>query len=319
MKLKHQIKTIAIALLLANAQLANAAQQVPVPQKTAVQMAFASPEEAAKALTEALRKHDKNLMLAVIGPSSHSWLSSGDEVADQQDIEKFLAAYDRKHSISWQTDDKTILLVGDDDWPFPAPIVRKGKGWVFDAVAGREEITNRRVGRNELDAIQTLLAIVDAQREYAGGDLDGNGYHDYARRFLSSKGKKDGLYWPVQAGEPLSPLGPLVGKAASEGYGKGSGGKNGSHPAAYHGYRYRMLEAQGKNAPGGAYSYLVGDKMIGGFAVVAYPAKFGVSGIMTFLVNHDGVVYQKDLGKATEDDALGMRRFNPDPGWKKVQ
>lgn len=319
MKLKHQIKTVAIALLLANAQLASAAQPVPATQKTVVQKVFATPEEAAGALAETLRMHDMNSLLAVIGPSARGWLSSGDEVADRQDIDKFLAAYDRKHSISQTDDGKAILLVGDDDWPFPAPMVRKGKGWVFDAVAGREEITNRRVGRNELDAIQTLLAIVDAQREYAAGDLDGNGYHDYARRFLSSKGKKDGLYWPVQAGEPLSPLGPLVGKAASEGYGKGSGSKSSSHPAAYHGYRYRMLEAQGKDAPGGAYSYLVGDKMIGGFAVVAYPAKFGVSGIMTFLVNHDGVVYQKDLGKATEADALGMRRYNPDPSWKKAQ
>jgi hypothetical protein len=210
--------------------------------------------------------------------------------------------------------------VGEDDWPFPAPIVRKGKGWVFDAVAGREEIINRRVGRNELDTIQTLLAIVDAQREYASGDPDRNGYHDYARRFISHKGKKDGLFWPVQAGEPLSPLGPLVGEAAREGYGKKPGsGKSGVKPAAYHGYRYRLLEAQGKNAPGGAYSYLVNGKMIGGFAIIAYPAKFGVSGIMTFLVNHDGVVYQKDLGKTTEADALRMRLFNPGPGWKKAQ
>jgi len=320
-----QIMTIAVALLLVATQLANAAQPVPatqkqVAQKSVVQKVFATPAEAAKALVEALRKHDKNLLLAVIGQSSRNWLSSGDEVADRHDKEKFIAAYDRKNSISQTTDDKAILLVGDDDWPFPAPIVRKGKGWVFDAAAGREEIINRRVGKNELDTIQTLLAVVDAQREYAAGDPDGNGYHDYARRFISHKGKKDGLYWPVQAGEPLSPLGPLVGAAAREGYGKKSGsGKSGVKPAAYHGYRYLLLEAQGKDAPGGAYSYLVNGKMIGGFAIVAYPAKFGVSGIMTFLVNHDGVVYQKDLGKSTEAEALRMRRFNPDAGWKKAQ
>ena len=320
MKLKHQIKSIGAALLLATAPLANAAQPAPATQKTVEQKVFATPEEAATALTEALRKHDKNLLLAVIGKSSGNWLSSGDEVADRHDKEKFIAAYDRKNSISQKAEDKAILLVGEDDWPFPAPIVRKGKGWVFDAVAGREEIINRRVGRNELDAIQTLLAVVDAQREYAAGDPDGNGYHEYARRFASSKGKKDGLYWPVRAGEPLSPLGPLVGAAAREGYGKKSGGgKSGGKPAAYHGYRYRILEAQGKNAPGGAYSYLVNNKMIGGFAIVAYPAKYGVSGVMTFLVNHDGVVYQKDLGKTTEADALRMRRFNPDPSWSKVQ
>ena len=326
MKLKHQIKSIAVVLLLATAQLANAAQPAPATQKTVAQRAaaqkvFATPEEAAKALTEALRKDDKNLLLAVIGQSSGNWLSSGDEIEDRREKEKFIAAYDRKSSISEATTgDKAFLLVGEDDWPFPAPIVRKGKGWIFDAVAGREEIINRRVGKNELDTIQTLLAIVDAQREYAAGDLDGNGYHDYARHFISSKGKKDGLYWPVQAGEPLSPLGPLVGAAAREGYGKKSGGgKSGAKPPAYHGYRYRLLEAQGKGAPGGAYSYLVGGKMIGGFAIVAYPAKYGVSGVMTFLVNHDGVVYQRDLGKSTEADALAMRRFNPDPSWKKAQ
>jgi hypothetical protein len=321
MKLKRQTKCIAIALLLAAAQIANAAQpaaatQMPVAQKSMAQKVFATPEEAAKALAETLRKHDMKSLLAVIGPSSRSWLSSGDEVADRKETEKFLAAYDRRNSISQQTDDKAILQVGDDDWPFPAPIIRKGNGWIFDAVAGGEEIINRRVGRNELDTIQTLLAVVDAQREYAAGDPDGNGYHDYARHFISHKGKKDGLFWPVQAGEPLSPLGPLVGEAAREGYGKKtSGGK----PAAYHGYRYRLLTAQGKDAPGGAYSYLVRNKLIGGFAVVAYPARYGVSGIMTFLVNYDGVVYQKDLGKTTEAVAVGMHSFNPGAGWKKAQ
>jgi len=320
MKLKHQIKSIAVALLLATAQLANAAQPAPATQKAVVQKTFATPEEAAKALAETLRKHDMKSLLAVIGPTSRNWLSSGDEVADRHDMEKFLAAYDRKNSISQQAEDKAILLVGEGDWPFPAPMVRKGNGWVFDATAGREEIFNRRIGRNELDAIQTLLAVVDAQREYAAGDPDRNGYHDYARRFASNKGMKDGLFWPAQAGEPLSPLGPLVGAAAREGYGKKSGGgKSGGKPAAYHGYRYRILEAQGKDAPGGTYSYLVGDKMIGGFAIVAYPAKYGVSGVMTFLVSHEGQVYEKDLGKTTEAEALGMRRFNPDPGWNKVQ
>jgi Protein of unknown function (DUF2950) len=316
MKLKHQMKYIAAALLLATAQLAYAAQPAPAAPKTVVQKTFATPEEAAKTLAETLRKNDINSLLAVIGPSSRKWLASGDKVADRQDIVEFLAAYDRKHSISQTDGDKAILLVGEDGWPFPAPLLRKGNNWVFDAVAGGEEITNRRVGRNELDAIQTLLAIVDAQREYAAGDTDGNGYNDYARRFISSKGKKDGLFWPVQAGEPLSPLGPLVGAAAHEGYGKKSAGNK---PAAYHGYRYRILEAQGKDAPGGAYSYLVGDKLIGGFAIVAYPAKFAVSGVMTFLVSHDGTVYEKNLGKTTEADALRMRRFNPDSSWKKTQ
>jgi hypothetical protein len=330
MKLKRQMRFIAIALLLATAQMTHAAQPAPATQKPAVQKAvaqkavtqkvFATPEEAATALVDALRNHDTNALLAVIGPSSRNWLSSGDKVADQNDREKFLAAYDRKNSISKPDDNKAILLVGEDDWPFPAPIIRKGNGWIFDAAAGREEIINRRVGRNELDTIQTLLAIVDAEREYAASDPDGNGYHDYARRFASSKGKKDGLFWPVQPGGTLSPLGPLVAVAAREGYGKKAGSsKSSGKPAAYHGYRYRILTAQGKDAPGGAYSYLVRDKMIGGFAIVAYPAKYGVSGVMTFLVSYDGVVYQKNLGKTTETQAIGMQRFNPGPGWSKAQ
>jgi len=320
MKLNHQMKFIAVVLLLATAHLANAATPAPAAQKAVAQKTFATPQEAASALAEAVRKHDKNLLQAVLGPSSRSWLSSGDEVADRRDMDKFLAAYDRKNSISQQTDGKAILLAGEGGWSFPAPMVRKGNGWVFDAVAGHEEIFNRRIGRNELDAIQTLLAVVDAQREYAAGDPDRNGYHDYARRFISGKGKKDGLFWPSRAGEPLSPLGPLVGAAAREGYGKKSGGgKSSGKAAAYHGYRYRILAAQGKHAPGGAYSYLVGDKMIGGFAMVAYPAKYGVSGVMTFLVNHDGIVHQKDLGKSTGADAQGLRSFSPDPSWTKVQ
>jgi len=316
MKLNHQLKSIAVVLLFATAQLAYATQPAPAPQKKAEQKVFTTPAETAAALVEALRNNDKNLLLAAIGRSSGNWLSSGDEVEDRREKEQFIAAYDRKNSISHKEDDKAILQVGEDDWPFPAPIVRKGNGWVFDAIAGREEIINRRVGRNELDTIQTLLAAVDAQREYAAGDLDGNGYNDYARRFISHKGKKDGLYWPVKAGEPLSPLGPLVGAASREGYGKKSGGNK---PAPYHGYRYRLLDEQGKDAPGGAYSYLVKNKLIGGFAIVAYPAKYDVSGVMTFIVSFDGVVYQKDLGKSTDATAVGMRLYNPDKSWEKAQ
>jgi len=309
MKLMHYLKVVAVTLLIAMTQLA-AAAQAAVAQKT-----YASPEQAVSMLVDTIRRHDLDTLTQVIGPGAPNWLSSGDDAADQQDMNKFLAAYDRKNSISKPSGERAILLVGDDDWAFPAPIVRKGKSWIFDGAAGREESVNRRIGRNELDVIQTLLAIVDAQREYAAGDTDGNGTNDYARRFISSPGKKDGLYWLDKDGRSLSPLGPLVGAAAPE-YAPEIAGED--LPTAYHGYRYRILTAQGKDAPGGAYSYLVGDHMLGGFAIVAYPAKYSVSGVMSFMVSHDGVVYQKNLGKNTESHVLGMHLFNPDKSWHKV-
>ncbi len=315
MKLKHTMKTLAVALMFATAAPTLAAPATAPAQKV-VHSTFASPADAATALAEAVRTEDPEALLAVVGPNSRRWLFSGDGVADREDWKKFLAAYDQKHSISETPNGQAELLVGDSDWSFPAPLVHRSDGWVFDAEAGREEITNRRIGRNELDTIQTLLAIVDAQREYAADDMDGNGYNDYARRFLSSKGHRDGLYWPVEEGQPPSPLGPLVADAAREGY---SGSKaTDVEPRPYHGYRYRMLTAEGKNAPGGAYSYLVDDKMIGGFAVLAYPARYDASGIMTFIVNHDGTVYQKDLGKNTATAALKMRSYNPDASWTAV-
>ncbi len=315
MNFKHTMKTIAIALLLATAPAINAAQPAATKQQI-VQQRFATPEDADRALAEAVRAEDVNALLAVVGPAARRWLASGDAVADHADWRKFLAAYDRKNSISALAGGRALLLVGDDDWPFPAPLIRKGNRWVFDAAAGGEEIINRRIGRNELDAIQTLLAIVDAEREYAVNDLDGNGSNDYARRFIASEGTRDGLFWPVEANQQPSPLGPLVGAAAREGYVSKAGS---GQPTAYHGYRYRMLTEQGKDAPCGAYSYLVNDQLIGGFAVVAYPAKYGVSGVMTFIVNHDGTVYQKNLGKTTEATALKMIRFNPDASWKKAE
>jgi len=312
MRLKNTMKTLAVALLIGMAPAIHAAPPSPAVQ-TIVHKTFATPEDAAAALAEAVRAQDVQALLGVVGPSSRSWLSSGDTVADREDWRKFLAAYDQKHSVSKVTDSRAVLLVGDGDWPFPAPLVRQGETWAFDAVAGREEIINRRVGRNELDAIQTLLAIVDAQREYAAADPDGNGSPDYARRFMSSEGTKDGLFWPAGANEPASPLGPLVGAATREGYSPKA------QPEAYHGYRYRMLTAQGKDAPGGAYGYLVKDRMLGGFAVLAYPARYGVSGVMSFVTNHDGIVYQKNLGRNTDALAAKMQTFNPDASWRKVE
>jgi hypothetical protein len=284
--------------------------------KASAQKTFPSPEEAAAALVATVKARDVDGLLAIVGPSSKSWVFTGDKVADENDWNKFVAAYDEKKNIKKVSDTKAELEVGADGWPFPAPLVKGAHGWYFDAEAGRVELLNRRVGRNELDTIQTLLAVVDAQREYAAKDMDGNGYADYAKRFRSTPGKKDGLYWPDEPGKPSSPLGPLMATAAKEGYGKGAATDK---PAPYHGYNYKLLTSQGKDAPGGAYDYVVGNKMLGGFAVVAYPASYRVSGVMTFVVNHDGVVYEKDLGPQTASMASAMTRFNPDATWRKAE
>ena len=215
-----------------------------------------------------------------------------------------------------ETDSKMTLVVGEEEWPFPIPIVKKGESWLFDTKAGKEELLNRRIGRNELNTIQTCLAYVDAQREYAMKDRDGDGLLAYAQKFWSTKGKKDGLYWEAKEGEEQSPLGLGAARAVREGY---TPRKPGDKPSPFHGYFYRILKAQGKNAPGGAYDYVVKGKMIGGFALVAYPAEYGASGVMTFIVNHDGVVYEKDLGAETAKIASAMTKFDPDQTWKKAE
>lgn len=314
MMFKHSIKVLAVAVMLASLPLAQAAAPAAATKQQR-QPTFASAEAAAKALVDAVRAMDAHALVTVVGPGSRSWLFSGDPVSDRDDWKRFLAAYDRQHVIIHGPDGQTRLQVGEHGWTFPAPLVNHGEVWKFDATAGREETLNRRIGANELTSIQTLLAIVDAQREYAANDLDGNGSNDYAQRFMSSEGKRDGLYWPTEARQAASPLGPLLGSAALERVGKQL--KTGK-PVAYHGYHYRLLKGQGKMAPGGAYSYLLGDRMIGGFAVLAFPAKYGVSGVMSFVVNHEGTVFQKNLGKNTAATAAGMRLYNPDGSWKKV-
>ncbi|MCW5591407.1 MAG: DUF2950 domain-containing protein [Burkholderiales bacterium] len=295
---------------------AKAAKPAAAAPKAAAQKTFASPEEAAKALVDAVKAADAKAILAIVGPQSKSWISSGDAVRDAEDWKRFVAAYDEKNAIVKEGDAKAILNVGKDDYPFAAPLVKRGGSWAFDAEAGRQEAINRRIGRNELDTIQTMLAIVDAQREYVEKDADGNGLADYAARLVSSPGKKDGLYWPAKAGEPQSPLGPLAAQAVAEGYGKkAAAGK----PQPFHGYFFRPLKGQGPHAAGGKYDYEVNGRMMGGFAVVAWPAKYGVSGVMSFVVNHDGVVFEKDLGPNTGAVAQKMTRFDPDKTWKKAQ
>lgn len=209
-----------------------------------------------------------------------------------------------------------VLNIGEKDWPFPVPLVKKGGQWFFDTKAGKEEILNRRIGENELSTVQTLLAIVDAQREYAMNDRDNDGIREYAEKFGSDPGKRNGLYWETPSGEEPSPLGELVADARAEGY-RRSGSKQG--PIPFHGYYFRILTKQGKHSAGGAFDYVVNNNMIGGFAVVAYPAAYGSSGVMTFMVNHEGVVYEKNLGKNTATTARAMKWFDPDKTWKKVE
>ncbi len=284
------------------------------------QKMFKSPDEAVKALIESIRAKDKEELLAIFGSSGKEIISSGDEVADREIGERFVKAYEEANKVVSESDTKMVLHVGKQDYPFPIPIVKKGEVWLFDTQAGKEEILNRRIGRNELSTIQVCLAYVDAQREYARRS-QGGGLMEYAQRFASSPGKRDGLYWEAKEGEGPSPFGPLVAEAVKEGYKKREDGKQaqGQTLTPYHGYYYKILKAQGKDAAGGEYDYVVKGKMIGGFALVAYPAEYGVSGVMTFVVNHDGVVYEKDLGKATEKLAGTMKKFNPDKTWKRVE
>jgi hypothetical protein len=262
---------------------------------------------------EAVRLDDQSALLAILGPGGSKLVTSGDPVADKQSRERFIAAYDEANRLVIEIDTKATLVIGKDEWPMPIPLVKSNDGWRFDTRQGEKEILARRIGRNELSAIQVCLAIVDAQREFVAMDRNKDGILEYAQKFVSSPGKHDGLFWQNEAEEPLSPLGPLLVAATSEGYAPSA-----SEPLApYHGYFYKILTRQGKNAPGGAYDYLVKGKLIGGFAVVAYPARYGASGIMTFIVNQDGVVYQKDLGKHTAAMASKMTEFNPDPSWKR--
>ena len=279
----------------------------------AQQKSFSSAEAAANAAITAAKNNDDKELLAIFGAQAKEVLFSGDAVADKQRREDFLAAYAEQNRLATEGEN-TILIVGKQDWPFPIPIAKKGQSYVFDTAKGREEILNRRIGQNELFTIQALLAVVDAQREYAMKDRDRDALLEYAQKFVSDPGKRNGLYWEVKQGEPQSPLGPIMTRIRGEGYQTKPG-----TPVPYHGYYYRILTAQGKDAPGGAYSYVVKGKMIGGFAVVAYPAQYGNSGVMTFIVNHDGKVFEKNLGPNTASITKGMKEYNPDKTWTAVK
>lgn len=284
----------------------------------AQQTTFPTPDAAAQSLVVAARANDRAALKRIFGSESDKLLSSGDEVADRNAAERFVELFDQKHLLvtTENASDSMTLVVGDNAWPFPVPVVKNHKNlWMFDTEVGIDEIINRRIGRNELDAIQVCLATVDAQREYAIADPDGDGIPEYAQKFLSDAGKKNGLYWKTGPDQPPSPLGELVADAAEQGYSASASGQR----RPYHGYLYKILSEQGPHAPGGAYNYMVNGHMIGGFAVVAEPAEYGNSGIVTFIVNQSGVVYQKDLGDDTAKVAASITRFDPGPGWTKVQ
>jgi len=281
---------------------------------TVKQATFKSPEAAVYALVQAVKENHINKLIRILGGGSEVFVLSGDDVQDRQHQERFTKAYAEKYRLEPDGGKSVKLFIGKDDWPFPFPIVKVKQRWRFDTKAGKKEILSRHIGRNELNAIQVCLAIADAQKDYADFMDEKTGQPEYARRFNSSVGNKDGLYWEALPGDNQSPLGYLVARARAEGYTDVVG-----RSVPYHGYLYKILTAQGKGANGGAHSYIIGGKMIGGFAAVAFPAVYGSSGIHTFIVNHEEVVYRKDLGKNTPKIASAMTVFNPDATWKKAE
>lgn len=292
--------------LAAAAQTPTPAPQTASPAAPKLQ-SFPTPEAAADTLTEAVRKDDDKTVTAILGAGWRD-LVPGTKEDEDETRTKYLAAWDENHKIVMAGDDKAQVEVGKTGFLMAIPIVKADGAWHFDVEAGKQEIQARFIGRNEFRAIQTLLAIGDAQRDYSALDPMKTGVATYARRLLSSPGKKDGLYWETQPGEPDSPLGPMVANAQQ-------GAKEGS---GYYGYHYRLLYGQGPDAPGGAYSYLAGGRMIGGFAVIAWPVTYDETGVMTFIVNQDGVVYEQDLGPDTAQKAGNIAVFNPDKDWQKA-
>ncbi len=279
------------------------------------QASYDSPQAAVQELVGALRSHDDARVEKVLGPEGRSLVNSGDDVADQKLVAEFLSAYDKKHEVVVEGSVAT-LVVGDDGWELPIPVISEAGAWRFDTEQGHEEILARRIGENELNAISVCRAIVDAQHDYAdmnaGGGADGQ--RVYAQKFGSSKGARDGLFWEAKAGEPPSPLGPLVADAVEEGYGPSK--THARQP--FYGYYYRMLTGQGPSAPGGARAYIQGGKMTGGFAAIAWPAAYDNSGVMTFMINDQGVLYQRDLGADTARIAATIAAYDPGEGWVLV-
>jgi len=310
---RRLVLIIGIAALLA--VFLSVTQGQAAPSKSPKQLSFATAEEAVRVLVDAARAKDTKAMLAIFGPEAKGVIISDDEAVNKDLFERFVKAFQENNRLDMSTDNKAFLYVGNNEWPFPVPIVKKTDRWSFDTKDGRTEILHRRIGRNELGAVQSCLAYVDAQKDYARMVGQKDGTTQYARKFMSDPGTRNGLYWETKEGEEPSPLGLFMARARKEGL---EPKKTAGKPVPYHGYFYRILTAQGKNAPGGAYNYVANDRMIGGFALVAWPAQYGVTGVMTFIVNQDGVVYQKNLGKNTAKSAGAIKAFDPDGSWKRV-
>ncbi|HXX45562.1 MAG TPA: DUF2950 domain-containing protein [Candidatus Acidoferrales bacterium] len=298
-------KFAAIAVLLAAGFPARSMAQRP-GQKT-----FSSCDDATKALVTAAQNNDENALMEILGPDGKDLVKSGDDVEDASGRATFVERYEQMHRLVKEPDGTTTLYVGAENWPMPIPLVNKGKVWYFDTAAGKKEILYRRVGRNEISTIRVCQELVAAQKEYYSAHSN-----EYAQKILSNEGQQDGLYWKADNGQSQSPIGPLVAQAVAEGY---TPTHDGAPPTPYRGYFYHMLTRQGASAPGGAKSYVVDGKMTGGFAFVAYPAEYRSSGVMTFIVGSDGVVYRKDLGPNTATIAKALKSYNPDATWKKDQ
>ncbi|HKE92937.1 MAG TPA: DUF2950 domain-containing protein [Povalibacter sp.] len=301
------MRTLAVLLIIVAAIAQTACNRTPR------QKDFASAEEAVQALVAAARADDTRALLRILGAEAAPVIESGDPVQDKNGRERFVHEFEATHAFENNAEGATILNVGADPWPFPFPLVQNNGRWRFDSGAGTDEIVNRRIGRNELDTIQSALAFVDAQREYYMRNPQQDPLMHFAQKLVSSKGQKDGLYWPTTGNEEPSPLGAAFAAARSEGYFQNAPVKD----TPFHGYLYRLLTAQGPNAMGGAYDYMVRDQMLGGFALIAVPAEYGSTGVMSFIVNHDGVVFSRDLGPETPKVAMAIDKFNPDQNWKR--
>jgi len=307
-------RVLAFTLFLPLAACNRSASNKPAESSSSTKM-FASPDDAANALVAAVKLKDEGTIQAIFGPETKQVIYSGDSVEDKNAATEFIARYDEMHRWRRLEDGSESLVIGADNYPFPIPLKKNGDGkWFFDTAAGKEEVFSRRVGQNEFDVIDIAQGIADAQAEYFAQPHDGQPAKQYAAKFLSDPGKQNGLYWKTSEGQPPSPLGPLAASATAEGYMANPAGHT-----TFHGYLFKMLNSQTDKAPGGAKNYLADGKMTNGYAFVAYPAEYGNSGVMTFIMNQDGVLLEKDLGTNTVQTVTAMTAFDPDPSWKIVQ